>query len=90
MHAKDVAYTREGVLGWRVVLTLVTIRGCLAITQDLSFTLVGLRILIFTGGILPYMGEFRFAAGFLAVISDWVEPDCQLWCEVMLQAWLRA
>ena len=69
MPAKDVAYTRECVSDWRAALTLITIRGHLAITQDLSVTLANLHILIFTGGILLLVGGFGFAAGFLAVVS---------------------
>ena len=69
MHAKDMAYTRDGVSDWRAILTLLATRGHLAITQDLSFALMGLRILIFMEGILLCKGGFRFAAGFLAVIS---------------------
>ena len=69
MHAKDVAYTREGVSDWRAILTLITIGGHLAIAQDLRFTLMGLRILIFMGGILLCVGGFGFTAGFLAIVS---------------------
>ena len=69
VHPKDVAYTREGVSDWRVVLTLVAIGGHRAIAQDLSFSLTGLRILIFAGGILLHVGGFIFAAGLLAVVS---------------------
>ena len=70
MHAEDVAYTSEGVLDWSMALTLVTIGGCLAITQNLSVTLADLCILIFTGGILLLMRGFGFTAGFLAIIND--------------------
>ena len=69
MCAKDVACTREGVSDWRAILTLIAIKGHLAIAQDLSFTLMGLCILIFMGSILLCVGGFRFAAGFLAAIS---------------------
>ena len=70
MHAEDVAYTSEGVLDLSMALILATIGGCLAIAQNLSITLANLRILIFTGGVLLLMGGFRFAAGFLTIISD--------------------
>ena len=69
MRAEDVAYTREVVSDWRAALTLITIRGHLAITQDLSIALMNLCILIFSGSILLLMGVFRFTAGFLAIIS---------------------
>ena len=69
MGAEDVAYTREHVSDWRVVLTLITIRGCLAITHDLSITLANLHILIFMRGILLCAGGFGFTAGFLAIVS---------------------
>ena len=69
MHAGDVAYTREGVSDWRAVLTLIAIRGHLAIAQDLSFALTGLRILILMGDVLSHVGGFGFPAGSLAVVS---------------------
>ena len=70
MHAEDVAYTSEGVLDWSAALTLIAIGGCLVITQNLDVSLANLCILIFMGGILLLMGGFRFAAGFLAIVSD--------------------
>ena len=70
MHAEDVAYTSEGVWDWRVALTLIAIRGHLAIAQNLSITLADLHILIFTGDVLLLMGGVGFTAGFLAIISD--------------------
>ena len=68
MRAEDVAYTREGVLDWRAALTLVAIRGCLAVAQDLSVALANFHILIFSGGVL-LVGGFGFTAGFLAIVS---------------------
>ena len=70
MHAEDVAYTSESVLDWSAALTLIAIGGCLAITQNLDVSLANLCILIFMGGILLLVGGFRFAAGFLAIVSD--------------------
>ena len=70
MCAKDMANASEGVLDLRASLPLFAIGCYLAITQNLSFTLAGLHILIFTGGILLLMGGFGFAACFLAIISD--------------------
>ena len=49
MHARDVTDTKQGVSDWGAALTLVDIRGHLAIAQDLSITLVNRRILIFMG-----------------------------------------
>ena len=70
MHTKDVANASEGVLDLRASLPLFTIGHYLAIAQNLNFTLAGLRILIFTGGIVLLVGEFGFTACFLAVIGD--------------------
>ena len=91
MHAKDVAYTSEGVLDLSAALTLIAIRGHLAITQNLSIALANLRLLIFTGGIFLLMGGFGFAVVSWpsSVTWDWAEPDRWLQCEVILQAWLR-
>ena len=71
MCAKDVANASEGVLDSSASLPSFTIRHHWAIAQDLSLTLAGLCILIFTGGILLLlMGGFGFTACFLAIISD--------------------
>ena len=71
MHAEGVAYTHESVLNLSVALTLIAIGGHLAVTQDLSVTLVKLRIVIITGGVLLLIGGFGFAAGFLAMLRQW-------------------
>ena len=53
--------------------------GChLTVAQDLNFTLAGLCILIFTGGVLLLVGGFGFAACFLAVVSDLALSRAQL------------
>ena len=69
MHAEDVANASEGVLDLSTSLALFTIRGCLAIAQNLNIALASLHILIFTGGILLLVGGFRFTC-FLAVAGD--------------------
>ena len=62
MCTKDLANADEGVLDLRVSLPLFTIGCCLAIARNLNLTLASLSILIFTGGILLLVGEFRLAA----------------------------
>ena len=69
MGAKDVANTGEGVSDWRVPWTLITIRGCLAITQDFSITPTNLSILIIVGSILLHVGGLGSTAGFLVIFS---------------------
>ena len=60
MCAKDMAYTGEGVLDWRAAQTLITIGGCLAITQDFSIAPTNLCVLIFMGSVLLHMGGLGF------------------------------
>ena len=63
------ANASEGVLGLSMSLPLFTIGHRLAVAQKLNFAFAGLRILILTGGVLLLMGEFGFAACFLAIIG---------------------
>ena len=58
-----------GVSDWRVPWTLITIRGCLAITQDFSIAPINLCILIIMGSILLRVGGLGSAAGFLVIFS---------------------
>ena len=90
MHAKDVANASEGVLDLSAPLTLFAIGGHLAITQNLSITLAGLCILIFTGASSLWEGSYSVLISWPSSVTwDWAEPDLWLWCEVILWAWLH-